>query len=115
MDATSGLHQETLGGAINIGNLRNWLGLNNLKILKYLPPSIATALGHLDQDQNNLQLTKPDFKIISPMKYELDIEEDKYFYPIMDSVKTHKVSKKIIPFNTESKCFNELIGAFPHK
>ena len=29
--------------------LPQWTGLNNKKLLEHLPPSIATAIGHLDQ------------------------------------------------------------------
>ena len=35
--------------AIKNGIFLTWPGLNNQILLKYLPPSIATALGHLDQ------------------------------------------------------------------
>ena len=53
--------------------------------------------------------------MISPVKYELEIEEDKDFYPIMENVKTHKVCTEIIPFNTKRKVFSDLKGAFLHK
>ena len=42
------------------------------KLLKHLPPIIATALGHLDQECKNLQSTKQ-------VKSELEVEEDKEF------------------------------------
>ena len=45
----------------------------------------------------------------------MDIEEDKEFYPIMESVKTHKVCAKIIPFNANKKGFSDLTVAFLHK
>ena len=81
---------------IKNGNLIMWTRINNTQLLKHILKSIATALGHLGQEQNNLQLTKP-------VKTELDIQEDKYFYPIMESVKKHKVCTTIIPFNTKRK------------
>ena len=37
------------------------------------------------------------------VKSEVEIEEDKYFYPVMDTVKAHKVCVTIVPFNTEKK------------
>ena len=40
---------------IRNGNLLTWPDLNNKQLLKHLTPRIATALGHLDQEQNNLQ------------------------------------------------------------
>ena len=85
------------------GNFLIWSGLNNPKILKHLQSIIATALGNLDQDQKNLQLTKPDIKIFTLVKSKFNIVEDKHFYPITNSVKTHKVCAKIVPFNTKRK------------
>ena len=60
--------------AIKNWNFINLLGLNNQQLLKYLPPVIATALEHLEQERNNLQSTKQ-------VKSELNIEEEKEFYP----------------------------------
>ena len=42
-------------------------GLNNQKLLKYLPPSIVTALGHLGQERKNLQSK-------NQVKYGLEID-----------------------------------------
>ena len=56
------------------GNFLTCLGLNSQQFFKHLPPSIATDLVHLDQEQNNLQSTKQ-------VKYDLGIDQDKYFYP----------------------------------
>ena len=49
------------------------------------------------------------------MKTELDIYEDKYFYPIMEGVKTHLICVNIIPFNTNKKGFSDITVSFPHK
>ena len=38
----------TLMKAIKNGNLLNWEKLNNQTLLKHLPLSISTALGHLE-------------------------------------------------------------------
>ena len=40
------------------GNFLTWLGLKNQQLLKQLPPSIVTTLGHLDQERKNPQSTK---------------------------------------------------------
>ena len=53
--------------------------------------------------------------MITPVKFEFDIEESKYFYPITMSVKTHKVCATIIPSNTKKKNFSYLTVTFPHK
>ena len=77
-------------------------------IVKHIPPSISTALGNLDQEHKNLQSKKQ-------VKYELDIEEDKYFYPDIETVKTHELCATIIPFNINIKGFSYLTGTSPHK
>ena len=101
--------------SINNGNFLTWTGLNNPTLLKHPPPSIATTLGHIYPERKNLQSTKPDIKMISPEKSELEIEEDTSFFPIMDNEKTHKVCAAITPFDTNSKGFSDLIGALIHK
>ena len=93
--------------AIKNGNFLTCPGLNNQQLLDNLPPSIATALGHLDQERKNLQPTKN-------VKSELVFEEDRYFYPDIETVNTHELCANIIPFNIKIKGFNDLTGAFPH-
>ena len=44
--------------AINNGNFLTWPGLNIPNITRFLPASIAAALGHIDQERANLQSTK---------------------------------------------------------
>ena len=75
-------HTKKILKAINNGNFLTWTGLNNTKLLKHLPPRITTALGNIDQEISNLQLKKPNTKIISPVKSELEIEEDTYFFQL---------------------------------
>ena len=64
------------------GNLLTWPGLNNQQLLENLPPSIATELVHMDQECKKLQSTKQ-------VKPDLDIEEDKEFYPCIETFMTH--------------------------
>ena len=40
--------------AIKNVNSLTWPGLNNQQLLKHLPPSIETALRHLDQERKNI-------------------------------------------------------------
>ena len=68
--------------------------IKNQQLLKHLTPGIATALGHLDQERKNLQSK-------NQVKYELEIEEDKYFYPDIETVKTHELCEK--PSNSISR------------
>ena len=72
-----------------------------------MPPSIETALGNLYQDRNNLQATKQ-------VKSELKIEEEKYFYPDIETMKTPGFFATIVLFKIKRKGSRDLTGAFPH-
>ena len=52
--------------------------------------------------------------MISPVKSEWEIEEDKDFYPIIENLKTHEVGATIIKFNTKRKGSSDITGAFTH-
>ena len=94
--------------SIKNGNLLTWPGFKNQTLLKNLRPSIATNLGHLYQERKNLQSKKQ-------VKPELDIGEDKYLYPEIETVKKHELCATIIPLNTKRKGFSDITGALPHK
>ena len=94
--------------AIKNRNFLTWPVINTKTLSKHLPLSIATALGHLEQELKNLYSTKQ-------VKSKLDIEEDKDLHPEMETVKTNELCVKIIPLNTNRNSFSYLTGAFPHK
>ena len=48
----------TLSKAIRNGNLISWPGIDNLNFADLLGTSLATELGHLDQERKNLRSTK---------------------------------------------------------
>ena len=89
-------------------NLLTWTCLNNQKLLNHLPPSIETSVINMYQESNNLQSTKR-------VKSGLELEEDREFYPDIETVKTHKFWKTIIPFNIKRRVFSDLTAAFPQK
>ena len=62
----------------------------------------------MGQEHKNLQSTKQ-------VKSELDVEEDKYFYPYIETLNTHDLFAKIIPFNIKIKGFSNLSRFFPNK
>ena len=93
--------------AIKNGNFLTCPGLKNQQLLNHIPPRIATALGHLDQERKNLQSKK--------VKSYLNIEENKWFYPDIETVNTHEFCTKIIPFNINRTGFRKLTGAFLQK
>ena len=93
---------------INNGNFLTWTSLNNQQLLKHQSPRIVTDLGSLDQERKNLQSTKK-------VKPELEIEEDRYFYLDLETVKAYELCATIIPFNIKRKYFSDLTRAFTHK
>ena len=46
------------------GNLITWPGKDNLNFKNLVGTSLATELGHLDQERKNLRSTKPQTEII---------------------------------------------------
>ena len=49
----------TFKKAINNNHFLGWPGIDDPTIKRYLIETMATAKGHLDQEQQNLQSTKP--------------------------------------------------------
>ena len=48
----------TLTQAIKNGNFDSWPGLADQKLYKFMKRTLATSMGHLDQERQNLQSTK---------------------------------------------------------
>ena len=57
---------------MNNGNFITWTVINKRTLLKHLPLSIETSLGHLDQELKNLQAMKP-------VNFKFEIEGAKDF------------------------------------
>ena len=94
--------------AIKNGNFLTWLGLKTQKLLKHMTPSIATALGYMDQEIKKPPIYK-SYKIIS-RSWGRQI----FFNPDTESVNTHELCATITPINLNRKGLI-LNGAFPHK
>ena len=73
----------TFATAIKNGNFLTWPGLTELKLYKHLKPTIATSMGHLDQERQGLQSTKLDTPSPSPFPLDDDTKND--FFPQTDS------------------------------
>ena len=103
--------------AIKNGNFLTWPGLNITNITRLLPASIATAVGHLDQESANLQSTKSTVTTIqlSPSINPTMISEDEDFSLAISNTKTFYVCGIIIPFVATRTGYHDLTGAFPHK
>jgi hypothetical protein len=92
--------------AIKNGNFITWPGIDSVSIDKYLPKSLASAKGHLDQERKNLQSTK----VVSP-------SDDKDFFPLSDTPnkKTFNACASIEPFIAKQRAYHDLTGRFPHR
>jgi hypothetical protein len=93
--------------AIRNGNFITWPGIDSLSINKHLPPSIASAKGHLDQERKNLQSTKP---VLVPA-------ENDEFPPSPDTpnIKAFAAGATLIPFTAKNTAYHDLTGRFPHR
>ena len=87
--------------AIKNGNFITWQGIDELSLTKHLPPSIATAKGHLDQERKNLQSTK-------------SIDDDYFPLPNRHNVKSFDACATIIPFVNRDTAYHDLTGRLPH-
>ena len=93
--------------AIANGNFITWPGLDSLPIDKNLPKSVASAMGHLDQERKNLQSTK----------HSTVADDDSDFFPLADTpnAKTFAACATIQPFQTKNTAYHDLTGRFPHR
>jgi hypothetical protein len=93
--------------AIRNGNFISWPGIDSLSIDKHLPKIIASAKGHLEQEQNNLQSTKTTIAT--------DDEDD--FFPTSEThnIKTFEACAAIVPFVAKNTAYHDLTGRFPHR
>ena len=89
----------TLIKAIRNRQLITFPGLTIDNVRKHLPPSVATAKGHLDQVRKNIQSTKPN-----------DTHED--LFPTPDPTPSNQIFAVIVDL-TSDKTYSDLTGRFP--
>ena len=85
------------------GNLPTWPTLTYANVSKHLPDMPVTALRHLDQARQGLQLTKP---------LTLINDDDLTLPPL--STATNQVIAQVILFQQNNKGHFDLMGAFPY-
>ena len=113
----------TFSKAIKNGNFHSWPGLQDLALYKHMKRTMATSMGHLDQEQQGLQSTKsykdallqPSTSKHQPLQtLDNDILND--FFPSSPSPisKSYDCVAQLIPFTQEKKGFMDLTGRFPH-
>ena len=95
----------TFINAIRNGNFVTWPGLTPALIRNHLHKSLATAKGHLDQEQKNLQSTKIRIK---------QEDESSDYAPSYHS-KTQNCFAILTDFHELKKAYLDLTGKFPHK
>ena len=93
----------TFSKAIRNGNFVTWPGIENLNFEKLIGTTIASELGHLDQERKNLQSTK------------VRSEEEDDFFPSVIEDKTYNIFCKISSAQQKMKAYTDLTGRFPHK
>ena len=98
------MRPSTLIRAINKNYLDSWPGLTSSLISKHLIKSTASAKGHLDQEQKNLQSTKQDIAI--------EMEEIPTQEP--DNSKTNHICASLVSVDDlRSKSYSDQTGRFP--
>ena len=100
--------------AIENNQFATWPGLNTRLIKKHLPPSIATAQGHLKQERHGLQSTKgknntKDIKIIKQPtdSQEQTILDDYFPQSASPNVKTQEVLYTLMAPDQLSVAFSD--------
>ena len=87
-----------------------WPGLTPELITKHLPPTIATELGHLKQEQQGLRSTK---NILPPTINH--ITEEECFFPSYDPSYRRTNDCVYMIYSTSDKAFMDLTGRFPYR
>jgi hypothetical protein len=95
----------TLLRAISRGHLTTFPGLTTSLITKHLPKSIATVMGHQDQEARHLRSTAT-LPAIPLADVDLDLA------PPLDS-RSHQVCAMLIPKQTILRSYSDQTGLFP--
>ena len=83
-----------------IGNFISWPGIDTVKFKKLLSPTLATLLGHLDQERTNLHPTTK--------------EEDEETSPNYSKNKTYNCFNTVIYTPQTKITYTDQTGRFPY-
>ena len=97
----------TLLRAIRRGHLTTFPGLTTQLITKHLPKSIATTLGHQDQEAKNLRTTRT-----APSSLNDELDDDDDTAPTLAS-RSHQVSVILLDNQHHLKSYSDQTGRFP--
>ena len=99
----------TLLRAIRRGHLLSFPGLTSDLITKHLPKSVATVLGHQDQEARNIRSTRPKLALL-PALSEQDTVLDNS--PSLEP-RSHHICATILHRNDVLKSYSDQTGQFP--
>jgi hypothetical protein len=94
--------------AIRRGHLLSFPGLTTELITKHLPKSVATVLGHQDQEARNIRSTRGTFilPVIPPDDHALDISP-----PL--ALRSHHLCATVLHKDSVLKSYSDQTGLFP--
>ena len=99
----------TFQTSINKGNFIIWPGIESLNFKKLLGTTMASELGHLDQERSNLQSTSASNSTDSTTTNT----EDFFHKPIKETKQEYFIN--LLQFDQKEKTFVDLTGRFPHQ
>ena len=85
------------------GNFITWPSIENLNFRKLIGTTVATELGHLDQEHKNLLSTHEQ------------VDEEAELFPDAIDDKTYNFVCIITPARLKEKAYSDLTGQFPLK
>ena len=105
----------TFTQAIKNGNFMSWPGLQDLNLHRHMKKTIATSMGHLDQEHQGLQSTKTK-ALNHILQNETNADTKADFFPTSyNPKKTYDCVATLVPFHVKHKGYMNLTGRFPHK
>ena len=108
----------TLTQAVKNGNFNSWPGMVDQNLCNFMKRTMATSMGHLDQERQNLQSTKKNYFLPtnSSSSAKINSATNDDFFPISTSfARSHDCVAQVIPFSTTNKGYMDLTGRFPYK
>ena len=107
----------TFTEAIKNGNFMSWPALQSLNLYRHMKKTMATSMGHLDQEYQGLQSTKTKAVQHLIENEKLDLETKQCFFPQMSNIptKTYDCVAQLVPFEAKNKGYMDLTGRFPYK
>jgi hypothetical protein len=105
---------DTWTAAIDQGYFKTWPMFTAADIRKHLPKSMATAMGHLDQQRKNTRSTKPKEKAVNPPTIQRGtLINGDITNPTAEPSNLTAFASVINITEPEEKSYSDLTGRFP--